>query len=71
MIYVIWSYLSNPDYGIAVKIKDVAEVFETQKPVQVFSRLNGQPAIGLSIKKQSDANAVEISDQVISCVNES
>jgi hydrophobe/amphiphile efflux-1 (HAE1) family protein len=53
------------DYGIAVRIKDVAEVFETRKPAQVFSRLNGQPAIGLSIKKQSDANAVEISDQVI------
>ena len=58
----------NPEYGIAVKIKDVAEVFETQKPVQVFSRLNGQPAIGLSIKKQSDANAVEISDQVIAAL---
>jgi hydrophobic/amphiphilic exporter-1 (mainly G- bacteria), HAE1 family len=56
----------HPDYGIAVKIKDVAEVYETQKPAQVFTRLNGQPAIGLSIKKQSDANAVEISDGVIS-----
>ena len=53
------------DYGIAIRIKDVAEVIETQKPIQVFSRLNGQPSIGLSIKKQSDANAVEISDQVI------
>jgi HAE1 family hydrophobic/amphiphilic exporter-1 len=55
----------HPEYGIAVKIRDVAEVFETQKPVQVFSRLNGQPAIGLNIKKQSDANTVEISDQVV------
>ena len=58
----------HPEYGIAVKIKDVAEVFESQKPVQVFSRLNGQPAIGLSIKKQSDANAVEVSDQVIAAL---
>jgi hydrophobic/amphiphilic exporter-1 (mainly G- bacteria), HAE1 family len=56
------------EYGIAVKIKDVAEVFETQKPVQVFSRLNGRPAIELSIKKQSGANAVEISDQVIAAL---
>ncbi len=56
------------EYGIAVKIKDVAEVYETQKPIQVFSRLNGQPAIGLSIKKQSDANAVEVSDQVIAAL---
>jgi hydrophobic/amphiphilic exporter-1 (mainly G- bacteria), HAE1 family len=58
----------NVEYGITVKIKDVAEVFETQKPVQVFSRLNGKPAIGLSIKKQSDANSVEISDQVIAAL---
>ncbi len=58
----------NNDYGIAIKIKDVAEVTETQKPVQVFSRLNGQPAIGLSIKKQSGANSVEISDQVITAL---
>ena len=36
------------EYGIAVKIKDVAEVSESLKPVQVISRLNGQPAIGLS-----------------------
>ncbi len=55
----------NAEYGIAVKIKDVAEVYETQRPVKVYSRLNGKPAIGLSIKKQSDANAVEISTQVI------
>jgi hydrophobe/amphiphile efflux-1 (HAE1) family protein len=58
----------NSEYGIAVKIKDVAEVFETQKEDQVFSRLNGQPAVGLSIKKQIDANAVEISDQVIAAL---
>jgi hydrophobic/amphiphilic exporter-1 (mainly G- bacteria), HAE1 family len=58
----------HPEYGIAVKIKDVAEVYETQKPVRIFSRLNGRPAIGLSIKKQSGANAVEISDQVIAAL---
>jgi hydrophobe/amphiphile efflux-1 (HAE1) family protein len=58
----------HPDYGIAVRIKDVAEVSETQKPAQVLSRLNGKPAIGLSIKKQSDANAVEISEQVIAAL---
>jgi hydrophobic/amphiphilic exporter-1 (mainly G- bacteria), HAE1 family len=56
----------HPEYGITVKVKDVAEVYETQKPVQVFSRLNGRPAIGLSIKKQSDANSVEISAQIVS-----
>lgn len=55
----------NPGYGISVKVKDVAEVYETQKPVQVLSRLNGQPSIGLNIKKRSDANAVEISQEVI------
>ena len=58
----------HPEYGIAVTIKDVAEVFETQKPVQVYSRLDGRPAIGISIKKQSGANAVEISDQVIAAL---
>lgn len=56
----------HAEYGIAVKVKDVAEVSETQKSVQVFSRLNGQPAIGLSIKKQNDANGVELSELIVS-----
>jgi len=54
--------------GLSVNIKDVAELSESIRPVQVISRLNGQPAIGLSIKKQSDANAVEISSQVVAAL---
>lgn len=44
-----------------VRLKDVAEVLETQKDVEKISRLNGKNSIILQVLKQSDANAVEVS----------
>ncbi|MBW4888926.1 efflux RND transporter permease subunit [Mucilaginibacter sp. HMF5004] len=53
-----------PASGSPVKLSDVATVADvTKEPSSVF-RYNGQTAIGLMIKKQGDANAVEISKQV-------
>ena len=48
--------------GSTIKLSDVAEVLDTQKDAEIYSRLNGENAIGLSIQKQSDANAVDISE---------
>ncbi|WP_215225247.1 efflux RND transporter permease subunit [Echinicola shivajiensis] len=50
--------------GSPVKIQDIAEVVDSQKDDEVLSRLNGNTAIGLSIQKQSDANAVDVAEKV-------
>ena len=45
-----------------VKLKDVAEVMDASDDKIAVSRLNGVNGIGLRVKKQSDANAVEMSN---------
>jgi HAE1 family hydrophobic/amphiphilic exporter-1 len=53
-----------PAAGSPVKLGDVATVSDvTKDPSSVF-RYNGQNGIGILIKKQGDANAVDISEQV-------
>jgi len=54
----------NEQYGFEVKLKDVAEVIDATKDTKVFSRINGQSALGIDVKKQSDANAVQMSKLV-------
>ena len=50
--------------GGEIRIKDVATVVDGTKENVKLARINGTPSIGLSIQKQSGANAVEIADQV-------
>ncbi len=45
-----------------VKLRDVAEIVDGSNDQIAISRLNGQNGIGLRIKKQSDANAVDMSN---------
>jgi HAE1 family hydrophobic/amphiphilic exporter-1 len=45
----------------SVKLKDVAEVIDASEDQVAVSRLNGVNGIGLRVKKQSDANAVDMS----------
>ncbi len=45
----------------SVKLKDVAEVIDATEDQVAVSRLNGVNGIGLRVKKQSDANAVDMS----------
>ena len=49
--------------GSPVRLQDVAEVQDSQKEAEIISRINGENAIGLSIQKQTDANAVEVSER--------
>ncbi len=51
----------NPDFGFRVRLKDVAVVEDSRRDAKVLSRINGKSALGLDIKKQSDANAVDMS----------
>jgi len=48
--------------GSSVKLGEVAEVIDGSADQLTVSRLNGQNGIGLRIKKQSDANAVDMAN---------
>ena len=48
--------------GSKVKVMDVAEVEDGIAEQKLINRINGRDAIGISIQKQSDANAVSVAD---------
>ncbi|MDQ3809399.1 MAG: efflux RND transporter permease subunit, partial [Chloroflexota bacterium] len=50
--------------GGPIMLRDVASVTEAYKTQTQLQRLNGQEAVGLSIVKQSDANALQVADDV-------
>ncbi|GGE39898.1 HAE1 family hydrophobic/amphiphilic exporter-1 [Pedobacter psychrotolerans] len=47
--------------GSRVLLKDVASITDGKENVTQLNRLNSEPAIGIEIKKQTDANTVEVS----------
>ena len=55
--------VSNKD-GAQVRLSDIATVFDTQKDVEKIARYNQKSTILMQIKKQSDANAVSVSELV-------
>ncbi|HEX6892286.1 MAG TPA: efflux RND transporter permease subunit [Chryseolinea sp.] len=50
--------------GSPVRVADVAEVLDGAQDQTSISRFNGQEGISISIKKQSNANAVKISQEL-------
>ncbi|GAB4055133.1 efflux RND transporter permease subunit [Spirosoma litoris] len=50
--------------GTNVVLSDVATVTDGVADATTINRINGRESIGISIQKQTDANAVEISQQV-------
>ena len=56
--------------GIQIRLKDVAEVRDTQKEVEKLARNNQESAILIQVLKQSDANAVAVSELVRQTVQE-
>lgn len=50
--------------GIQVRLGDVADVQDGQKDAEKISRVNQKSSIALQITKQSDANAVAVSESV-------
>ena len=53
----------RPD-GSVIHLNELAQVVDTEKEPEIISRVDGADAIGLSIQKQTDANAVKLSEQV-------
>lgn len=50
--------------GHPVYLRDVAEIRDTHQEIRSYARLNGDPAIGISLQKESGANTVAVSDAV-------
>lgn len=50
--------------GQNIKLSDVAEVQDTQKEVEKIARINRENTILLQVQKQTDANAVAVSELV-------
>ena len=47
-----------------IRVKDVAKIVDTFKPITRYQRLNGVDAVGLSITKQSDANSLQVANDL-------
>lgn len=56
--------VAMPVLGSPVYVKDVANVIDGVKETTSISRYNGKNGIGLMLKKQGDANAVDVSKLV-------
>ena len=55
--------------GIQVRLKDIADVQDAQKITEKIARINQKSAIILQIVKQSDANAVAVSELIVKTVS--
>ena len=56
--------VAMPVLGSPVYVKDIADVIDGVKETTSISRYNGKNGIGLMLKKQGDANAVDVSKLV-------
>ena len=56
--------IAMPVPGSPVYVRDVATVTDGVKEISSVNRYNGKNGIGMLLKKQGDANAVEVSRQV-------
>lgn len=54
----------SSENGVQVRLGDIADVQDTQKDAEKIARLNQGDAILIQVKKQSDANAVAVSEAV-------
>lgn len=60
----------RPIFGATIRIKDVATVEDGLADIRRVSRVNGVPGVGLGIKKQRGANAVDVGKRVTSKMEE-
>ena len=56
--------VAMPMLGSPVYVKDVAQVVDGIKETTSISRYNGKDGVGILLKKQGDANAVDVSKMV-------
>lgn len=58
------------DNGIQIRLKDIADIQDTQKIAEKIARINQKSAIVLQVVKQSDANAVAVSELINTAVKQ-
>lgn len=56
--------ISSSNTGAKIRLNDIAEIVDAVKEPQHIGRINGNNAILLNIIKQSDANAIDISNKL-------
>lgn len=56
--------VSGNPHPSPVKLKEVADIYDGREDLTSLTRINGQPAVGITVQKQTDANAVEVSRRV-------
>ena len=51
--------------GAAVRLEQIAEVHDTHRKLERIARVNGELGLRVAIRKQSDANTVEVAQRVL------
>ncbi|MFO7568121.1 MAG: efflux RND transporter permease subunit [Enhygromyxa sp.] len=51
--------------GAAIELRQLAEVHDTYEKLERIARVNGERGLRLAIRKQSDANTVEVAQRVL------
>lgn len=50
--------------GTPVRIRDLGEAVDDQKEIRNFARLNGQPAVVVTVQRQSSENTIEVIEAI-------
>ncbi|WP_304065656.1 efflux RND transporter permease subunit [Pedobacter glucosidilyticus] len=61
--------ISTTNTGAQIRLRDIADVQDTQKDVEKLARVNRKSSIALQVIKQSDANAVLVSEGVYNIIS--
>lgn len=56
--------ITTTESGSQIRVKDIADVQDTQKDIDKLARVDRQSAIAVQVMKTSDANAVKVSENV-------
>lgn len=56
---------TNPVTNTTIRLGEIAEVWDGPKEATDLSRVDGKSALGILIQKQTDANAVAVSEEVL------
>lgn len=56
--------IMTPADGARIQLSEVADVRDTNQEQRLWARLDGVPAVKMTIRKQPDANTVTVADQV-------
>ena len=56
--------------GAAVRLGDVADILDTHEKEERIIRLNGEQGVRIAIRKQADANTVEVSREILALIDQ-